>query len=232
MYSLQDLFYIWTYIKENGHTLIKKVEFILKYKHYTHRLKPGTLIYILFLAGFIFGMIMPFIRLKQESGEEIFWLDNVLLYLKYGEIQYGDLLFYVLKKRVLWMIVFILLGLSEKGKYILLGVVGVAGAFSGYYITEFVIAKGILGILLFITSIFPHYLCYGYSYVYYLIFSNQSSKKTNEINHMSQNKFRLRSIEGKKIIKKITPIAVVIIGIALECYVNPIFLKLFLKIFM
>ncbi len=205
----------------------------MKYKHYyTHHLKPGTIIYILFLTGFIVGMIMPFIKLKQESGQENFWLDNILLYLKYGEIQYGDLLFYVLKKRVLWMVIFILLGLSEKGKYILLGVVGVAGAFSGYYITEFVMAKGILGGILFIISIFPHYLCYGYGYVGYLIFLNQSVKKTKNINHGSQNRIHLRNIEGKKIIKKITPIAVVIIGIVLECYVNPIFLKIFLKIFM
>lgn len=205
--------------------------FALKYRHYERYIKPENLIYIIFTVSFIVGMLLSFL-FQKEDKQGILWLDHIIQYVKYGEIQYGDMLFYVLKRRVITIVIIILLCISGKGKFFLLGGVGLAGGFAGFYITEFVVAKGILGSLLFAVSIFPHYICYAYGYMCLLHWIIKTTKKQTSINQGSQKKISFSNINTQNMIKKLPPVAVVIMGILLECYVNPFILKLFLKIFM
>lgn len=203
----------------------------MKYRHYEQYIKSENLIYIIFLVSFIVGMLLSFLFQKNDAQEAL-WLEQILQYVKYGEIQYGDMLFYVLKRRVITIVIIILLCISGRGKYFLMGGVGLAGGFAGFYITEFVVAKGILGSLLFAVSIFPHYICYAYGYMCLLHWMIKTTKKQTSINQGSQKKISFSNINTQNMIKKLPPVAVVIMGILLECYVNPFILKLFLKIFM
>ena len=205
--------------------------FALKYRHYERYIKPENLIYIIFLISFIVGMLLTFLFQKNDV-QEVLWLEQILQYVKHGEIQYGNMLFYVLKRRIITIAIIILLCISGKGKFFLLGGVGLAGGFAGFYITEFVVAKGILGSLLFAVSIFPHYICYAYGYMCLLHWMIKTNRTHASINQGSQKKTTFSNINTQNIIKKLSPIAVVIIGILFECYVNPFILKLFLKIFM
>lgn len=207
------------------------MRFTLKYRHYEQYIKSENLIYIIFLVSFIVGMLLSFLFQKNDAQEAL-WLEQILQYVKYGEIQYGDMLFYVLKRRVITIVIIILLCISGRGKYFLMGGVGLAGGFAGFYITEFVVAKGILGSLLFAVSIFPHYICYAYGYMCLLHWMIKTTKKQKSINQGSQKKISFSNIDTQNLIKKLSPVAVVIMGILLECYVNPFILKLFLKIFM
>lgn len=207
------------------------MRFTLKYRHYEQYIKSENLIYIIFLVSFIVGMLLSFLFQKNDAQEAL-WLEQILQYVKYGEIQYGDMLFYVLKRRVITIVIIILLCISGRGKYFLMGGVGLAGGFAGFYITEFVVAKGILGSLLFAVSIFPHYICYAYGYMCLLHWMIKTTKKQTSINQGSQKKISFSNINTQNMIKKLPPVAVVIMGILLECYVNPFILKLFLKIFM
>lgn len=203
----------------------------MKYRHYEQYIKSENLIYIIFLVSFIVGMLLSFLFQKNDAQEAL-WLEQIIQYVKYGEIQYGDMLFYVLKRRVITIVIIILLCISGRGKYFLMGGVGLAGGFAGFYITEFVVAKGILGSLLFAVSIFPHYICYAYGYMCLLHWMIKTTKKQTSINQGSQKKTSFSNIDTQNLIKKLSPVAVVIMGILLECYVNPFILKLFLKIFM
>ena len=205
--------------------------FALKYRHYERYIKSENLIYIIFLVSFIVGMLLSFLFQKNDAQEAL-WLEQILQYLKYCEIQYGDLLLYVIKRRCIIIAIIILLCISGKGKFFLLGGVGLEGGFAGFYITEFVVAKGILGSLLFAVSIFPHYICYAYGYMCLLHWMIKTTKKQTSINQGSQKKISFSNIDKQKLIKKLSPVAVVIMGILLECYVNPFILKIFLKIFM
>lgn len=207
------------------------MEFALKYRHYEQYIKPKTYIYIIFLVSFLVGVLLSFLFQKDEA-QGILWLDHILQYVKYSEIQYGEMFFYVLKRRIIVIAIIILLCISGRGKYFLMGGVGLAGGFCGFYITEFVVAKGILGSLLFAVGIFPHYICYTYGYMCLLNWIMKTSKKHIDINQSSQKKSSFTNINTQKMIKKLAPVAVVIMGILLECYVNPFILKLFLKIFM
>ena len=142
------------------------------------------------------------------------------------------MLFYVLKKRIAVIVFWVILCLSGKGKYFLLGGVGVYGAFVGFYITEFIIIKGILGSLFFAVCIFPHYLFYAYGYYKALLYLNNKNITRENINQIGQNTKALSYAKHAKTAKILAPFAVVIIGIMLECYVNPFLVKIFLKIFM
>lgn len=204
----------------------------MKIKYLDRHIEPKLLIYLLLLGGFLIGMVLAFIGMEETDAQGVFWLDNILMYLQYGDVQYGDMLFYVLRKRITFILLLVILCMSGKGKYFLLSGVGVAGGFVGYFITEFIIAKGILGSLIFVFSIFPHYLCYAYAYYRLLIFILKFQGHTQTINQLGQKQFLAGEKSERDLLKKILPVAVVIIGILLECYVNPFFLKIFLKIFM
>ncbi len=185
-----------------------------------------------FFVGFILGMVLSFTTSSDDAQRNLPWLDSALMYLKHGEIYYGDMLFYVLKKRLPVVLIMTLLCFWKKGKLVLLTGVGVFGGFVGYFITEFILAKGILGSLLFLVILFPHYLCYVYGYYKALQLTNAASVKQYDINRVGQKEWADIGLNDREIIKKILPMAVVIIGILFECYVNSFFLKLFLKIFM
>lgn len=204
----------------------------MKIRRFKRYLQPKAMIYLLLIVGFLVGMILSFSMMDPERNKELLWLDQILMCLKYGEINYGIMIFYVLKKRISAILLIIILCLSEKGKYILLGGVVVVGGFMGYFITEFIIAKGILGSMLFFVSIFPHYLFYGYAFYRLLMALLIHKTNKSDIKRMGQNSAPDFGYKDRNIVKKLAPFAVVIIGILLECYVNPFFLKIFLKIFM
>lgn len=193
-------------------------------------MKPNIIIYVLLLGGFLIGMVISFAGSNGVGMMELSWLDSTIMYLKYGEIQYLDMLFYVIKKRLSVILILLLLCMSGKGKYFLLGGVALAGCFLGFFVSEFIICKGIMGSIFLFICLFPHYLCYIYAY-YQLLMSIQN-KTEYSINQSGQWNLKRSNINGRNIIKKMWPIAVVIIGILLECYVNPFFLKIFLKFFM
>lgn len=201
-------------------------------KRFDAYLKPETVIYGLLMGGFILGMVLSFVLGKNQIEESLIWLDNLLMYLKYGEIRYADMLYYVLQKRVSVLFVLIILCFSNKGKYIILGGVGVAGGFAGYFLTEFILAKGILGSLLFLCFIFPHYLCYGYGYYKLLMHFMKDRSNKEFINRCGQKDGAVSIKKEVVLVKKMVPFIVVITGMLLECYVNPFFVKIFLKIFM
>ncbi len=194
--------------------------------------RPEIILVILFFACFVIGMIISFMVHGESPDERYQWLNTSLMYLRYGEINYGDVLFYVLKKRCSIIFLLFLICMTGKGRLFLPVGGAIAGAFCGFYVTEFVCCKGILGSGLFIMTLFPHYICYAYGYYALVALFSRSTVARKNINRSGQ--YKERPVTGNRIdfIKKYVPIAVVIIGIVLECYVNPFFLKIFLKFFM
>ncbi len=195
-------------------------------------LRPEMILVLLFFAGFIIGMTISFMVNKDAADERYQWLNTSLMYLRYGEINYGDVLFYVLKKRCSIILFLLLICVTKKGRLFIPIGGAIAGAFCGFYVTEFVCCKGILGSGLFIMTLFPHYICYAYGYYALVALFSKGTVTRKKINHIGQYGGALAEGNRNDFIKKYIPIAVVIIGIVLECYVNPFFLKIFLKIFM
>lgn len=195
-------------------------------------IRPENIVIVLFFAGFVFGMVLAFLYQNNNSDLQYQWLDSAFTYLKYGEVDYGEILFFVLKKRIGLILLLLLICLTGKGKYILTGGGALAGGFCGFFITEFIRYRGIVGSGLFFVTIFPHYICYVYGYYVLigLLFYNKTGG--SGVNQVGQYNFAKVPLKEHNLIKKYAPIAVVIIGMLLECYVNPFFVKIFLKFFM
>ena len=204
----------------------------MKIRQIVRNLNIDTLVYLLLVIGFFLGMVLAFVWNGVEGPMLKSWLDSTIMYLKYGQIQYFDLLFFVLKKRMGELLLLLLFCMTNKKQYFLLGIVALAGGFAGVYISEFIMCKGILGSVLFVISIFPHFLCYIYFYRWVLQLQKNSSENANVVNQFGQYYTNRTPINSNHFVRKIAPFAAVIMGILLECYVNPFFLKLFLKIFM
>ncbi len=195
-------------------------------------LRPENVLIVLLFAGFMIGMILSFLSHGNATDMSYEWLNTSLMYLRYGEINYGDVLFYVLKKRCIVVLFLFLICMTGKGRFLLPLGGAVVGVFCGFYITEFICCKGILGCGLFLITLFPHYICYAYGYYVLVAMLSKGMVRKKEINRLGQSGgFAIAENYGN-MLKKYTPIAVVIMGIVLECYVNPFFLKIFLKIFM
>lgn len=214
------------YFRKNRHIYVKILwSLTLKTKIRNGYMKPHIMVALICISGYMIGMILAFCFGKNSIETEAEWMDSIILYLRYGTIYYNDLLFYILKKRISAICILILICMTDYAAYILLAGVGIFGILSGYMISKCVILKGIMGSVFFAVSLFPHFLCYIYGYLKLLeILKNKKSKKKS-INQTSQS---YASFQWKKIF----PIVVVIIGLLLECYVNPFFVKIFLKFFM
>lgn len=197
----------------------------LKVKYKTGFMPPQLVIVLVFAVCFIIGMTFAFCFGKNDMDAEAEWLESIMLYLQYGTVYYNDLTFYVVKKRISIAFILFLVCLTSYAAYILLFGIGIFGFIIGYLVSKYIIWKGIIGSIFFGISLLPHYLCYIYGYLKLLDYMRKKNSEEKCINQRGQSK---HSYEWKKVI----PIVVVIIGLLIECYVNPFFVKIFLKIFM
>lgn len=158
--------------------------------------------------------------------------EAALARLKYLEINRGSFFLYVLKKRLgsIWILALLsttFLGVAAAYAYMLW-----VGAGTGFLLSAFVIQYGMKGILLFLASIFPHYLLYIPALILLLAWSVKVSRqlyfpqKDDAREHGGRRQmairfaFRLLAVHG-----------IAIIGCLLESYVNPNMITNILKIF-
>lgn len=169
------------------------------------------------ICGFLFMWFFGEISLQDEMffGERLFEEMN---YLDYKRTAY---LIYLIKIRGLQMAFVFFMSCIHRKKLGLGIWAYLIGCGCGIGICAMIEKWGLFGIPGYFMMIFPHYLCYLFSY-----------SKYYEIDQMGQNMRTRRAGEDGGMIKKIAIIGVVIIGIILECYVNPFFIKLFSKIFL
>ena len=204
----------------------------MRYKKTNYFLSEKNIFYIFIFLGFLFGMVLSFVYKGKNGIEDEVWLDNLLLSLQYGDIYYNSMFFYVLKKRFHVLFIILILYISKIGKYTLLvGPVCIGGIF-GFFITQFIQCKGILGCILFVTMMFPHafFYCYSYYIIFNKIFYLLFKKNIIDCNGQSEKQKYIKNTLN--LTEYILPVIVVIIGMLLECYVNPFLMKIFLKIFL
>ena len=193
-----------------------------------NRLGAGRVpVFQLFIAGFLIGILI------MNIGESIL-LDNtglfdeeVLYHMKYMTVDCNALFCYVLRKRLLTVLILAVLSTTYLGLVICIGAALWYGAAAGGLLAVMMLRYGMKGILLAAASLFPHYLIY-FPAIFTLLAWGES---------VYGSIYRRHEMEPEKniLIKKMGQLAVVIgmtvAGCALEGYVNPaVFLSL-LKIF-
>jgi hypothetical protein len=172
------------------------------------------------LMGAAGGFAMLYLGKGTALKDELYFGEGLFREMQYLEYQKTAYLIYLLKMRGAQMIIVVLFALVHKKKEGLYLWAVMTGCGFAIGITALLQKLGTLGAAGYFLLIFPHYLCYFYAYA-----------KTQNIDQISQQTNRRKNGVGNKGVDKIVLLGVVIIGILLECYVNPFFIKLFIKIF-
>lgn len=172
-------------------------------------------------AGIICGSVMIWLLGKSILQDEMFFGVRLFEAEKYTEYKRISYFIYLLKIRGIQAAFIIFMGFLQKkrmGLFLWAWLTGCGFGMGGFIMVQ---RWGMTGALGYLFMILPHYICYFYAY--------GEHYKNDQYGQQSGN--GIRRNYGKTG-KHLLVIGVVIMGILLECYVNPFFIKLFAKLFL
>ena len=158
----------------------------------------------LYLLSMVFTMLFLLIQ-KNDIVSWINWFgEDHLKELKYQlEQPSKGIIFLILQRLKLIAIMFALATTSMGSIYVYFNVIWF-GVSSGFLITLVMLRYGLKGILLLTAGMFPHYLIYVPAIILTMILSKER-----------------RLLNGRFLSQVLMIMLVMMIGCALECYVNP-----------
>lgn len=190
------------------------------------RLKGRDFFLTLFLTGFAMGVLYITVFGKEAVHQTS--LMSPYFFSKYEHMEFAmeELFLYTLKSRLSTFLVLWLTGLTVLGTLAAYGYLIWIGAALGITLTTAAMKMGLLGIILCVAGSLPHFVLYVPA-VYWML------KKICEMSGSQDRKFRQWN-SGKKqfvsyVVVGVLGILILFAGAFLESYVNPFFLKPFLK---
>jgi hypothetical protein len=186
----------------------------------------------LFLGGFLLGVFMI------NIWRGLFLKDMELLNaaslsrLRYLEVDGGSFFLYVLKERMGMVILMCLLATTYVGTYAVSIFALWAGTMAGVFLSVASIRYGMKGIALVLAGILPQYLLLVpacimlMNWCYKICTALYHPEKSLDIRYGTKKQYLMQ-----KAVQLLVIIGVVIVGSAVESYVNPVLLSGFLKMF-
>ena len=209
---------------KHGNSYMKKSSAVKSTKGI--RFKEKDFFLTLFLSGFVLGVL--YISVFGKEAVHNTSLLSPYFFSKYERLEFApeELFLYILKARLSTFFILWLTGLTVLGSLAYYGYLLWVGAALGITMTTAAMKMGLMGIVLCIAGGLPHFVLYVPA-VYWIL------KKICEMSAKQDYKFRQWS-NGKKqilpyLLVGVTGIALLFAGAFLESYVNPIFLRPFLK---
>lgn len=183
---------------------------------------------VIFLAGFLVGVLYIYFTGSYREGNTDFLSIQNLMQVMYMEIVHKDYFVFLLKKRLGVIFALAVASLALPGRYLLLGFLMVFGCSMGSMFSVLVIRYGIKGALLFMGLIFPQYIVYiPVVFQWVCLLSDW-----HEGVFYGRNPLMRKRVSGLHFAARtMVLLTVTIIGIFLECYVNPVIVNWCLKIF-
>lgn len=185
-----------------------------------------------FFLGIIVGIILIFLCRNRLQTDIYLLNEEWVLYMQTGQVNSKSLFVYILFKRLKEMGLLVLLSTTVVGIVCIYGYTGLLGMGTGILLAVSCLRYGAKGLLLMLSAAFPQMLVYlpVFLYIFHLCyllcvklyFPHKDFWKSN-----SSTKVFL----FKNILYILIAIAVVIIGILLESYVNPKIFFSFIKNF-
>ncbi len=183
----------------------------------------------IFCAGIVAGIVIMNIGksiLLENTG---LFDEDTLYHMKYITVDGSALFCFVLRKRIMLLLVVAILATTYLGYVVCVGTAGWCGMSVGVFLSVLVARYGIKGVILALVSVFPQAICYVPAIVLMLGWSQSLYRAIYSRG--------LSSEVGDKafVIKKLGWLGgigiVVILGCVLEGYVNPRLLLGYLKTF-
>ncbi|MBE5871145.1 MAG: stage II sporulation protein M [Lachnospiraceae bacterium] len=190
---------------------------------------------ILFLGGFLTGVFWYLWGCDQKESGQILFVDTLLWRMSSYKINYSTYLVFLLRKRLfLWMSLSIC-AVTLVGAWIIRGFLIWSGFCFGSILTMYLYQYGGKGILYLLVLLFPQILFYIPAYTgesclmlraHRTLFFDQGCARGEKWQEMcGRNRRKLRWTG-----MYLTFFLVTIIGILMECYVNPILIQKLIKI--
>ena len=187
----------------------------------TERTGTGIGKWLPLTAGIICGIAIVWMLGESILQDEMFFGSRLFETEKYTEYKRISYFIYLLKIRGLQAAFIVFMSFLHKKKMGLLLWAWLTGC--GFGMGGFIMVQrfGMMGALGYLFMILPHYICYFYAYggCYENDYSGQYGENNRKRNYGKTG-------------KNLLIIGVVIMGIVLECYVNPFFIKLFTNLFL
>ncbi len=191
------------------------------------RFKEKDFFLTLFLSGFVLGVL--YITMFGKEAVHNTSLLSAYFFSKYERLEFDpeELFLYIFKSRLSTFFVLWLTGLTVLGTLTSYGYLFWIGASLGITMTTATMKMGFMGIVLCIASGLPQFILYVPA-VYWIL------KKICEMSGNQDRKLRQWGNSGKKqffsyLLIGVFGVGILFVGAFLESYVNPFFLKPFLK---
>ncbi len=163
------------------------------------------------MLGFLTGIIYANLMSKDYIASMGIFSEFFLSQYTQAEIDVMEFMWYVIRVRVLPLVLVAALGCTRLRKGIAGGFLAWTGFCAGMIMTSAVLKMGVKGVILCLIALMPHFLFYAAGYIVLLW-------------------YLFTYPEARWNLSKTVCIALfLIVGILLECYVNPIIMELFLK---
>ena len=180
----------------------------------------------IFMIGFMIGIIVANAAGEKYLSQSGMLSDYFISKYKYIDFSSAGLFWFILKKRLKWIVLLWGFGLTIIGVPMVWGYTGWLGFSAGMILSVAVIRFGFLGTIICILGVFPQILIYApvlvilMNQVYIMSLRQYHSTK----GFHSSNESKKQVIGGYFILLVIT-VLLFIIGAFLEGYINPILLK-------
>lgn len=191
------------------------------------RLKEKDFFLTLFLSGFVLGVL--YITMFGKEAVHSTSLLSPYFFSKYERLEFApeELFLYILKSRLSTFFMLWLTGLTVLGSLASYGYLLWIGVSLGITMTTAAMKMGLMGIVLCIASGLPHFILYVPA-VYWIL------KRICEMSGNQDRKLRQWGGNNKKqffsyLFVGVFGIMILFAGAFLESYVNPFFLRPFLK---
>lgn len=186
-----------------------------------------------FLFGFFIGVFAMNIWKNQLLGTTGFLDEQMLYQMKYARIDTQLFWGYVLQKRLTLFALLAMFATTYLGLVVTYGVLTWFGFSFGMILTAACLRYGFKGLVLILAAFLPQYLVYVPAFWLLLHWCCEICATVYfPARVYGQNSYRSRkAFVAAKCIQLVLYLLVVIIGIFLESYVNPLFLQNLLKIF-
>ncbi|MCI8893332.1 MAG: hypothetical protein HFI42_01870 [Lachnospiraceae bacterium] len=177
--------------------------------------------YVSFLLCFVLGIFGANLFLRGTgvgAGWSAYWMES----LKYREISSADFFAYLLGERTPIFLLFLLLAFTNLSIALGIGYIGWQGFCVGTLMSLAVMSYGIKGMLLILVGMLPHYILY-FALLFLYLWLMREKRNGQRLPQAAAKRRVLFCLMGLLLF------LVFLAGIFLESYVNPYFLKKYLK---
>ena len=180
-----------------------------------------------FLAGFLAGIMTANVLGMEYLSRAGILSDYFVRQYKYVEIDAVNLFFYILEKRMKWVLLLWVLGYTVVGFPSAVAFIAGLGFSAGTLLSVAVLKMGLQGIFFCVAAIFPQGLIYAPAWISFIYFIYKKSMFRMKMGRVLTG----RNWDWNYVVIFFLMSLLIIAGIFLESHLNPWILKQFLKIF-